>query len=131
MQNNIAPKVGETAVAERANQTKQIDMTPVVNNKNTPGESINWNEIERPEGKFRKHYRSIIESSNITAEAKAIAKELMGLDTYEADSNANQLERADKFIEENGVEKALERIDTAELTVENIIKQALRELSLR
>ena len=29
------------------------------------------------------------------------------------------------------VEKALERIDTAELTVENIIKQALRELSLR
>ena len=35
---------------------------PTKENVNTQGESINWNEIERPEGKIRKHYRSIIEA---------------------------------------------------------------------
>ena len=104
---NYAPKFGETDIAERARKVKQIDITPI---KNTPGENINWNEIEKSEGKFRKHYRSIIESSKTTAEAKAIAKELMGLDTYEADSNASQLERADTYIEKYGIEKALERL---------------------
>ena len=64
----------------------------------TKGETIDWGEIERPEGKIRKHYRSIIESSNTTAEAKAIAKEMMGLDTYTPQSNETLLQRADSRI---------------------------------
>ena len=64
----------------------------------TKGEEINWNEIERPEGKIRKHYKSIIESSNTTAEAKAIAKEMMGLDTYVPESNKSLIKKADARI---------------------------------
>jgi hypothetical protein len=92
-------------------------------NAPTKGETIDWGEIERPEGKIRKHYRSIIESSNTTAEAKAIAKEMMGTDTYIPESNNSQIERADKYIENNGVEKALERlkehIENDEITYDN------------
>ena len=65
----------------------------------TEAEKIDWNDIERPEGKIRKHYRSVIESSNTTKEAKAIAKEMMGTDTYVPDSNNKQLERANERIE--------------------------------
>ena len=32
----------------------------------TKGEKIDWNTIERPERKIRKHYRSVIESSHTT-----------------------------------------------------------------
>ena len=39
-------------------------------------------------GKVRKHYKSIMQSSNTSPEAKAIAKELIGSDTYVPDSNA-------------------------------------------
>ena len=85
---------------------------PTKENINTQGESINWNEIERPEGKIRKHYKSIIESSNTTKEAKSIAKELMGTDTYVPDSNQSQIKRADNFIEKYGVDKATDRLMT-------------------
>lgn len=71
---------------------------PTKENINTQGERINWNEIERPEGKIRKHYKSIIESSNTTKEAKAIAKELMGTDTYVPETNKGQLAQADARI---------------------------------
>jgi hypothetical protein len=64
----------------------------------TKGETINWTDYEKPNGKIRKHYRSIIESSNTTAEAKAIAKEMMGLDTYTPQSNESLLQKADKRI---------------------------------
>ena len=67
-------------------------------NINTQGEMINWNDIERPEGKIRKHYRSIIESNNTTKEAKTIAKELMGTDTYVPETNKGQLAQADARI---------------------------------
>ena len=67
-------------------------------NINTQGERINWNDIERPEGKIRKHYRSIIESNNTTKEAKTIAKELMGTDTYVPETNKGQLAQADARI---------------------------------
>lgn len=84
------------------------------NENNTPskGEQVNYAEMERPEGKIRKHYRSIIESSNTTPQAKKIAKELMGSDTYVPESNKSQIERADNFIEKYGVEKAVDRLMT-------------------
>ena len=48
--------------------------------------------------KVRKHYKSIIESANTTPEAKAIAKKLMGTDTYIPETNKSELERADEKI---------------------------------
>lgn len=76
----------------------------------TKGENINWNEIERPDGKIRKHYRSIIESSNTTKEAKTIAKELMGTDTYVPETNKGQLAQADYRISTSSPEKELESL---------------------
>lgn len=55
-------------------------------------------------GKVRKHYKSIMQSSNTSPEAKAIAKELMGTDTYVPDSNERQLKIADERIERNGAD---------------------------
>ena len=91
-------------------------------NNNTPGENINWNEIERPENnqKFRKHYRSIIESSNTTAEAKAIAKELMGRDTYEPETNKGQLAQADQRIMTSSPEVELQALRSRVLNGERI-----------
>ena len=54
--------------------------------------------------KVRKHYKSIMQSANTTSEAKAIAKELMGTDTYVPDSNERQLKLADDRIERNGAD---------------------------
>lgn len=76
----------------------------------TQGEKINWNEVERPEGKIRKHYRSIMESGNTTAQAKAIAKEMMGIDTYVPDSNNKQLERANSRIENSSPDAELQSL---------------------
>lgn len=55
-------------------------------------------------GKTRKHYKSIMQSSNTSPEAKAIAKELIGSDTYVPDSNKRQLETADNRIINNGAD---------------------------
>lgn len=55
-------------------------------------------------GKTRKHYKSIMQSSNTSPEAKAIAKELIGSDTYIPDSNARQLATADNRIMSNGAD---------------------------
>lgn len=79
-------------------------------NQTTQGEKIDWNEIERPEGKIRKHYRSIIESSNTTKEAKAIAKELMGTDTYVPETNKGQLAQADYRINNSNPEAELKSL---------------------
>lgn len=91
-------------------------------NNNTPGENINWNEIERPENnqKFRKHYRSIIESSNTTAEAKAVAKELMGRDTYEPETNKGQLAQADQRIMTSSPEVELQSLLSRAMNGEKI-----------
>lgn len=83
---------------------------PIKENINTQGESINWNEIERPEGKIRKHYKSIIESSNTTKEAKSIAKELMGTDTYVPETNKSQLVQADARINNSSPEAELKSL---------------------
>ena len=79
-------------------------------NQTTQGEKIDWNEIERPEGKIRKHYRSIIESSNTTKEAKSIAKELMGTDTYVPETNKGQLAQADYRINNSSPEAELKSL---------------------
>lgn len=55
-------------------------------------------------GKVRKHYKSIMQSSNTSPEAKAIAKELIGSDTYVPDSNEKQLATADNRIINNGAD---------------------------
>lgn len=55
-------------------------------------------------GKTRKHYKSIMQSSNTSPEAKAIAKELIGSDTYVPDSNEKQLATADNRIINNGAD---------------------------
>ena len=83
---------------------------PIKENINTQGESINWNEIERPEGKIRKHYKSIRESSNTTKEAKSIAKELMGTDTYVPETNKSQLVQADARINKSSPEAELKSL---------------------
>lgn len=105
---------GLKPVKQEDNQTEQILPTNKVERiyENTPGEEVNYTEMERPNGKIRKHYRSIIESSNTTAEAKKIAKELMGVDTYVKTSNQYNTEIADRNIETNGPEKALTSLTT-------------------
>lgn len=101
-------------VKKENNQVVQILPTNKVERiyENTPGEEVNYTEMERPNGKIRKHYRSIIESSNTTAEAKKIAKELMGVDTYVKTSNKYNTEIADRNIETNGPEKELTSLTT-------------------
>ena len=86
--------------------------------ENTKGEKVEWNDIKRPEDnrKFRKHYQSVIESSNTTAEAKKIARELMNQDTYVPESNKGQLQNADERIFTNGADKEL---DTFSSKVDN------------
>ncbi len=91
-------------------------------NNNTKGKNINWNEIERPEEnrKFRKHYKSIIESDNTTAEAKSIAKELMGTDTYVPETNKGQLAQADQRITTSSPEAELQALRSRVLNGERI-----------
>ena len=68
-------------------------------------------DVERPQipqgNKVRKTYESIINSNQMTQEAKQIAKELMGYDTYEPQTNKLTLAVADKNIEQNGVNESL------------------------
>lgn len=91
-------------------------------NNNTKGENINWNEIERPEEnrKFRKHYKSIIESDNTTAEAKSIAKDLMGTDTYVPETNKGQLAQADQRIMTSSPEVELQSLLSRSMNGEKI-----------
>jgi len=67
--------------------------------------------VERPQvpqnQKVRKTYESIINSNQMTQEAKQIAKELMGYDTYVPQTNKFTLEQADRNIEQNGVDESL------------------------
>lgn len=57
--------------------------------------------VESEQTKQRKHYESIMKSSETSKEAKSIAKKLLGTDTYVPDSNKAQLERADQRIGAN------------------------------
>lgn len=70
--------------------------------------------------KARKHYESIIKSNYTTDEAKAIAKDLMGVDTYVPESNNKQLERADERISASGAETELKSLTSRAMTGGNI-----------
>ena len=75
-----------------------------------------------------KKEQQIAELTNASVEQKSKVKKIIVADSkvQEATDALQVLGYAKK-----DVEKALEKIDTAELTVEDIIKQALRELSIR
>ena len=62
--------------------------------------------------KQRKAYKSIIESEFTSKEAKQIAYDYLNSDTYVPDSNKEQLDRADKRIERNGIENELASLET-------------------
>ncbi|MCR5186925.1 MAG: Holliday junction branch migration protein RuvA [Clostridia bacterium] len=75
-----------------------------------------------------KKEQQITELTNATSEQKSKVKKIIVTDS--------KVQEAIDALQVLGytrkdVEKALERINTAELTVEDIIKQALRELSIR
>lgn len=78
----------------------------------TKSEKVDWNNIERLEDnkKSRKHYKSIIESSQTTKEAKVIAKELMGTDSYIPETNKGQLLQADQRITNSGPDAELQSL---------------------
>lgn len=106
-------------------QDTQKNILPIkeetqINMPTTQGETINWNEIERPEGKIRKHYRSIIESNNTTKQAKTIAKELMGTDTYVPETNKGQLLQADNRINSSTPEVELKSLMSKAINGEKI-----------
>lgn len=80
----------------------------VNNNENSIKNKENVPDSPEFKEKQRKRYQTIINSEVVSKEAKAIAKELMGVDTYIPESNVQQLNRADYTIEKLGVERALE-----------------------
>ena len=81
---------------------KKVDSYNVLYQDNEQTNTMNLPVSEG--GKVRKHYKSIMQSSKTSPEAKAIAKELMGTDTYVPDSNERQLKVADDRIERNGAD---------------------------
>ncbi len=83
---------------KNVNQNKDINLPPSISANNQYKDSTT---------KVRKHYKSIIESQYTTDEARAISKELMGLDTYIPETNKNQLEKADERISNAGPESEL------------------------
>ncbi len=70
-------------------------------------ETGEWTKRKKEGEKRRKHYESIIRSNYTTDEAKAIAKSLMGTDTYVPESNSKQLELADDRISTTGADSEL------------------------
>lgn len=70
-------------------------------------ETGEWTKQKKEGEKRRKHYESIIKSNYTTDEAKAIAKSLMGTDTYVPESNSKQLELADDRISTTGADSEL------------------------
>lgn len=81
---------------------KKVDAYNVLYQDNNKINKLNLPIVDG--GKVRKHYKSIMQSSNTSPEAKAIAKELIGSDTYVPDSNKRQLETADNRIMSNGAD---------------------------
>ena len=75
-----------------------------------------------------KKEQQIAELTNASLEQKSKVKKIIV-----ADSKVQEATDALQVLgkKKKDVEKALEQIDTAELTVEDIIKRALRELSIR
>lgn len=118
-QNEQNVKSDSTNINNMQNNQENIQETQ---NNNTKGEIIKWNEIEKPEDdrKIRKHYKSIIESDNTTAEAKSIAKDLMGTDTYVPETNKGQLAQADQRIMTSSPEVELQSLLSRAMNGEKI-----------
>ena len=119
------------AVDEMINDAKNnnIQRTPSAKNnvltteKDTKQKEINQSNIEinldlpiSENQKFRKHYKSIIQSQYTSDESKTISKELMKSDTYVPESNNKQLERADKRIELSGADSELNSLMSRAMT---------------
>ena len=115
-------KEGNVSILPRKNGSKTGDTLPSINNI-IPSEqnyvNNNENSIKNTENapfnpefkeKKRKRYQTIINSEVVSKEAKAIAKELMGVDTYIPESNVQQLNKADYTIEQLGVDRTLENL---------------------
>ena len=92
------------------NLPKKQQKLPTMKDIVSKGEKVDFSEMERPKGKIRKHYKSIIESNNTTKEAKSIAKELMGTDTYVPETNKGQLAQADARINNSSPEIELKAL---------------------
>jgi hypothetical protein len=88
------------------NTTTNNYMQKKQNNSNEL-ETGEWTKQKKEGEKRRKHYESIIKSNYTTDEAKAIAKSLMGTDTYVPESNSKQLELADDRISTTGADSEL------------------------
>lgn len=106
----IGEKTKELEQSSSFNLPKKQQKLPTMKDIVSKGEEVDFSEMERPKGKIRKHYKSIIESNNTTKEAKAIAKKMMGTDTYIPESNNNQLERANKRIENSTPDAELQSL---------------------
>ena len=99
-------KIKGSSSTENRLQLLSLDRTTSINNiipseqnyvnngensiKNTENAPFNFEFKE----KQRKRYQTIINSEVVSKEAKAIAKELMGVDTYIPESNVQQLNKA-------------------------------------
>lgn len=94
--------------AENANSyTKTQENKQAQTHKSNELETSEWTKRKKEGEKRRKHYESIIRSNYTTDEAKAIAKSLMGTDTYVPESNSKQLELADDRISTTGADSEL------------------------
>lgn len=82
--------------------------------------SVSFNMPISEDTKARKHYKSIMESQYASDEAKMIAKELMGTDTYVPDSNESQLQRANERIQRSTPDSELNSLMSRALTGGNI-----------
>lgn len=83
------------------------------NNKKNPNDKTTGNKKETSNndngGKFRKHYKSIMES-DLPEETRKIAKKLLGTDTYEPSSNQKIIEEADNSIATIGADESAKNI---------------------
>ena len=83
------------------------------NNKENPNDKTTGNKKETTNndngGKFRKHYKSIMES-DLPEETRKIAKKLLGTDTYEPSSNQKIIEEADNSIATIGADESAKNI---------------------
>lgn len=118
LDNNIEPKGTRTKLQDIKLPTKETSNEGSINfpTKQKANLPLSEKKIETQQNtseilipmsdtlKQRKHYKTIMNSSNVTPEARKIAKELIGNDTYVPQNNVNQLENADKRIIKNGAD---------------------------
>lgn len=101
--NNRQQEVDDSTSFNMSNNAPSSDN----NSFGTSTEENSWSRQQAEKKKQRKHYDSIIKSNYTTDEAKAIAKELMGTDTYVPESNKKQLATADERISSSGADSEL------------------------